>query len=112
MLHITVSGLSQPIINDRAAHIKSQIELHSPNKESYSLIAKVVNVGVALLVYGRDDGVARKVCDIQTQWTGSGPGYMGNKGAVGVRFRVSADDDGLGEVFTYELNIFYIEITL
>jgi len=60
-----------------------------------------VNVGVALLVYGRDDGVARKVCDVQTQWTGCGPGYMGNKGAVGVRFRVSADDGGVGEVFTY-----------
>lgn len=99
-IYQTVSGLSKPVINERVSHIKSQIEAHAPNNESYSLIAKVVNVGVALLVYGRDDGVARKVCDVQTQWTGSGPGYMGNKGGVGVRFRVSADDGGVGEVFT------------
>jgi hypothetical protein len=95
-----VSGLSKSVISERDAHIKSQIEMHSPAKESYSLIAKVVNVGVALLVYGRDDGVARIVCDVQTQWTGSGPGYMGNKGAVGVRFRVPANG-GVGEIFTY-----------
>lgn len=96
-----VSGFSRPVINAREAHIKSQIEMHSPNKESYSLIAKVVNVGVALLVYGRDDGIARTVCDVQTQWTGSGPAYMGNKGAVGARFRVPAADGGVGEIFTY-----------
>jgi hypothetical protein len=89
------------VINDRDVLIKSQIEMHAPNKESYSLIAKVVNVGVALLVYGRDDGVARTVCDVQTQWTGSGPAYMGNKGAVGARFRIPAADGGVGEVFTY-----------
>ena len=65
------------------------------------LIAKVVNVGVALLVYGRDDGVGRVVKDVQTQWTGCGPAYMGNKGAVGVRFRVPAADGGVGEVYTY-----------
>lgn len=65
------------------------------------MIAKVVNVGVALLVYGRDDGIARTVCDVQTQWTGTGPVYMGNKGAVGARFRIPADDGGVGEIFTY-----------
>ena len=30
----------------------------------------------------------------------NGPAYMGNKGAVGVRFRVQAKDGGLGEVYT------------
>ncbi|KIM79740.1 hypothetical protein PILCRDRAFT_98152 [Piloderma croceum F 1598] len=100
-LHLGLSGFSRPVINEREAHIKSQIEMHSPNKESYSLIAKVVNVGVALLVYGRDDGIARTVCDVQTQWTGSGPAYMGNKGAVGARFRVPAADGGVGEIFTF-----------
>jgi hypothetical protein len=76
-------------------HILSQIEAHAPNKERYSLIAKVVNVGVALLIYGLDDGIARKVTDVRTQWIGCGPMYMGNKGAVGVRFCVDE------EVFTY-----------
>lgn len=81
-------------------HIRTQIESHAPNKESYSLVAKVVNVGVALLVYARDDTVARRVCDVQTQWTGSGPAYMGNKGAVGIRFRVVDRGSKVGEVFT------------
>jgi hypothetical protein len=88
------------VINNRDAHILSQIEANAPNKESYSLVAKVVNVGVALLVYAKDEGVARKVCDVQTQWTGCGPGYMGNKGAVGVRFCITEDGGGVGETFT------------
>lgn len=96
-----MSGLSKAVIEKRHALILSQIEAHAPNKERYSLIAKVVNVGVALLVYGRDDGVARKVCDVQTQWTGFGPLFMGNKGAVGVRFRICETDDDAGETYTY-----------
>ncbi|PCH37835.1 skeletal muscle/kidney enriched inositol 5-phosphatase [Wolfiporia cocos MD-104 SS10] len=100
-LHLGLSGLAGPVIESRNALILSQIEALAPNKERYSLIAKVVNVGVALLVYGRDDGVARRVCDVQTQWTGCGPAYMGNKGAVGVRFRVSDADGGAGEVYTF-----------
>ena len=95
-----MSGLSSKVIESRHALILSQIEQHAPNKEKYTLIAKVVNVGVALLVYGRDDGVGSRATDVQTQWTGCGPAYMGNKGAVGVRFRVPAQDGGVGEVFT------------
>jgi hypothetical protein len=89
------------VIEDRNTHILSQIEASAPNQERYTLIAKEVNVGVALLVYGRDDGVARKVTDVQTQWTGCGPVWMGNKGAVGVRFRVPGDNGETGETFTY-----------
>ncbi|KAJ3527448.1 hypothetical protein NM688_g8125 [Phlebia brevispora] len=100
-LHLGLSGLSGHVIENRNALILSQIEEHAPNKEKYTLIAKVVNVGVALLIYGRDDGVGRVVQDVQTQWTGCGPAYMGNKGAVGVRFRVPAADGGVGEVFTF-----------
>ncbi|KZT09661.1 skeletal muscle/kidney enriched inositol 5-phosphatase [Laetiporus sulphureus 93-53] len=100
-LHLGFAGLSSSVIDSRNALILSQIEAHAPNKERYSLIAKEVNVGVALLVYGLDEGVARTVCDVETQWTGCGPAYMGNKGAVGVRFRVPSEDDGLGEVYTF-----------
>jgi hypothetical protein len=95
-----VSGLSKSVIDNKNAHILSQIEAHAPNKEQYSLVAKVVNVGVALLVYAQDNGVARRVCDVQTQWAGCGPGFMGNKGAVGVRFRVAGRGSDIGEVFT------------
>lgn len=58
-------------------------------------------------MYGRDDGVARTICDVQTQWTGTGPAYMGNKGAVGVRFRVPGDEGAVGETFTWVLVIIY-----
>lgn len=96
-----VSGQSKSVINNRDALILSQIEAHTPSKDSYSLIAKVVNVGVALLVYGRDEGIARQTCDVETAWTGCGPAYMGNKGAVGVRFRVKAVEGTAGETYTY-----------
>ncbi|OSD08609.1 DNase I-like protein [Trametes coccinea BRFM310] len=100
-LHLGLSGLSKSVLDSRDALILSQIEKHAPNGERYTLIAKVVNVGVALLVYGRDDGVGRRACDVQTQWTGCGPLYMGNKGAVGVRFRVPGEDGSVGEVYTF-----------
>lgn len=58
-------------------------------------------MGIALLVYGRDTGVARRACDVQTTWTGCGPAFMGNKGAVGIRFRVTDTDGGIGETYTY-----------
>ncbi|KAF8623477.1 hypothetical protein AX15_006261 [Amanita polypyramis BW_CC] len=100
-LHLGFAGLSNSVIENRNDHILSQIEAHAPNEERYSLIAKQVNVGVALLVYGRDDGVARRVTDIQTQWTGCGPSWMGNKGAVGVRFRIPGENGEVGETFTF-----------
>lgn len=66
-------------------------------------MAKIANVGIALLVYARDDGVARRVTGVETAWTGSGFGYMGNKGAVGIRFHVTDDTTPTsgGEIFTY-----------
>ncbi|KAI0301999.1 inositol polyphosphate phosphatase [Russula brevipes] len=100
-LHQGLAGRSSGVIQDRNALILSQLEAHAPNGERYSLVAHAVNVGVALLVYALDDGVSRHVRDVQTQWTGCGPAYMGNKGAVGVRFRVQAKDGGLGEVYTF-----------
>jgi len=99
-LHLGFSGFSKSVIEDRNALILSQIEAHAPKGEKYSLVAKIVNVGVALLVYIRDDRFPR-VADVQTQWTGSGPAYMGNKGAVGVRFRLAAEDGGIGETYTF-----------
>lgn len=101
----TVAGRSKAVIDERDVHIRTQIEAHS--KESYSLIAKAVNVGVALLVYAKDDAIARRVCDVQTQWTGSGPAYMGNKGAVGIRFRVTDHGSKAGEVFTLVCSYFF-----
>ena len=90
-----MTGLSRPVVRSRDALIRSQIEAHAPNNESYTLVAKAVNVGVALLVYARGDTVGARVRDVQTQWASCGPGWMGNKGSVAVRFRV---DD---EVYTF-----------
>ncbi|TFY74184.1 hypothetical protein EWM64_g9827 [Hericium alpestre] len=100
-LHLGLAGLSRTVTESRSALILSQIEAHAPNKESYSLVARIVNVGVALLVYAKDDGIARHVRNVETSWTGCGPLYMGNKGAVGVRFRVAPDPDSPGEVYTF-----------
>ncbi|KAG7447983.1 inositol polyphosphate phosphatase [Guyanagaster necrorhizus] len=100
-LHLGLSGFSKSVIDHRNAHILAQLEAHAPNKERYALIAKVVNVGVALLVYGKDEGIAKTVCDVQTSWTGCGPLYMGNKGAVGVRFRAPGENGSVGEVYTF-----------
>ena len=87
-------------MDTRTALILSQIEQHSPQKERYTLVARAVNVGVALLVFARDAGIASRIKDVQTQWAGCGPLYMGNKGAVGVRFRVEDKNGAVGEVYT------------
>ncbi|KAH9945900.1 Endonuclease/exonuclease/phosphatase [Epithele typhae] len=100
-LHLGLAGISKSVLESRHSLILSQIEAHAPNKERYTLIAKTVNVGVALLVYGRDDGIGRRACDVQTQWSSCGPAYMGNKGAVAVRFRVPGEGGGVGETFTF-----------
>lgn len=71
-----VSGLSRSVITNRDALIRSQIEAHVPNKERYTLVAREVFVGVALLVYARDSGIGRRVCDVQTNWTGCGPAWL------------------------------------
>ena len=96
---ITVAGLSKNVVENRNSLLLSQIEARAPNEEKYALVAKVVNVGVALLVYILDEHFAR-VTDVHTSWTGCGPAYVGNKGAVGVRFRLADKDDGLGETLT------------
>ena len=95
----SVAGLSKSVIENRNSLLLSQIEARAPNQEKYSLVAKVVNVSVALLVYILDEHFAR-VTDVQTSWTGCGPAYAGNKGAVGVRFRLPGKDGGLGETLT------------
>ncbi|KZT35053.1 DNase I-like protein [Sistotremastrum suecicum HHB10207 ss-3] len=100
-LHLAFAGLSRSILDSRTTLIQSQIEKYAPNGERYTLVARAVNVGVALLVFARDDTLGRRICDVQTQWTGCGPLWLGNKGAVGVRFRAKALDGGEGEIYTF-----------
>jgi len=65
-------------------------------------VAKIVNVGIALLVYARDEEIGPRIQDVQTSWTGCGPIWMGNKGAVGVRFRLAGQgEEDVGETFTF-----------
>ena len=99
MSSFPVAGLSKGVIENRNSLLLSQIEASAPNKEKYSLVAKVDHVAVALLVYILDEHFAR-VADVHTSWTGCGPAYIGNKGAVGVRFRLASEDGGLGETLT------------
>lgn len=105
ILVLLVTGLSKGVIDSRDELLRSQIEKHNSTAGehiAYTLVAKVVNVGVALLVYARDRGIGQRICDVQTAWTAFGPGWMGNKGAVGVRFRVSSGFGAEGgEIMTF-----------
>jgi len=94
--------------------ILSEIEKHNGGAR-YTLVASIVNVGVALLVFARKDGplsgngeddggIADRITEVQTQWTGCGPCFLGNKGAVGVRLAVkprSSSSSSEEEVFTF-----------
>jgi hypothetical protein len=95
----------------RTALILSEIEKHHGGAR-YTFVASVVNVGVALLLYARLDsegdeeggGIADRISDVQTQWTGCGPCFLGNKGAVGVRIWVNSpggSDRSDPEIFTF-----------
>lgn len=96
-----MAGFTHKIFQAHDELVRSQIEAHAPKGERYTLVARVVNVGVALLVYVRDEQLSQRIRDVQTQWTGCGPGWMGNKGAVGVRFRLEeTEGKGVGEIFT------------
>jgi len=100
-LHLGLAGLSKAVLDSRHSLILSQIEAHAPNNEPYSLVAKIANVGIALLVFARDDGIAKAITKVQTQWTGTGPAFMGNKGAVGIRFQASRCEDEPPETYTF-----------
>ena len=97
-----VTGRSGPLLNSRDKLIRTTIEEH--HKTPYSLVTKIANVGVAMLVYAKDEenGVARRIRDIETQWSSCGPLWLGNKGAVGVRFRVLDSSDSIfpTEIYT------------
>ena len=90
-----VAGLSKSVIENRNS-ILSQIETNAPNDEKYSLVAKVVHFGVALLVYVWDERFAR-VEDVQTAGSGCEHAYLGNKGVLSVRFRLVGEDGRLGD---------------
>ncbi|KAG9019560.1 hypothetical protein FRB90_000468 [Tulasnella sp. 427] len=99
-LHLGFTGRSRHVVDSRNRLILKEVQAHGGGE--YSLVARSVNVGVALLVYARDAGIGRRITDVQTSWTGCGPLWMGNKGAVAVRFRVEAEEDGAAdEVFTF-----------
>jgi hypothetical protein len=97
------------VILSRISLILSEIEKHNDGAR-YTLVASVVYVGIALLVYAKcdsEDGhpsIADRISDVQTQWTGCGPCYLGNKGAVGVRINVRTHHESGGkeeEIYTH-----------
>ncbi|KAF8758383.1 mitochondrial carrier family [Rhizoctonia solani] len=72
-LHLGLTGLSKGVVASRDELLRSQIEKHNSSSGehvAYTLVAKAVNVGVALLIYARDHGVGQRICDVQTAWTG------------------------------------------
>ena len=98
-LHLGLTGLSRGIVDSRNALILKEIQAHTGTE--YSLVARAVYAGVALLVYANDDGIAKRIDTVQTSWTGFGPIYMGNKSAAAIRFRVRASSSDVSdETFT------------
>ena len=101
-LVLLVTGLSHSIIQSRDALIRAEIEKH--NKIPYELVGKIVSVGVAMLVYAKNDehGIAQRIRNVETEFTSLGPLWLGNKGAVGLRFRLldESNPHSPGEIYT------------
>lgn len=97
-LHLGFTGLSRPVMDTRNDLILN--ELRKYFSVEYTAVVRSVYVSMALLVYARDDGIARRIQNVQKSWTGCGPLYLGNKGAVGVRFAVKGEAGGADEIFT------------
>ncbi|KZO97869.1 inositol polyphosphate phosphatase [Calocera viscosa TUFC12733] len=105
-LQLGLAGFSGSVLSTRDALIRDQLEknlsLSSSEPQKYSLVAKYARVGIALLVYAREGTVSGRIRDVQVRGVGCGHMGMGNKGAVGVRFRLSPEDgEGEGEIFTF-----------
>ncbi|KZT56412.1 skeletal muscle/kidney enriched inositol 5-phosphatase [Calocera cornea HHB12733] len=105
-LQLGLAGFSGSVLSTRDDMIRDQLEKNlsqgASEPQKYSLMAKHARVGIALLVYAREGTVAGRVRDVQIRGVGCGQLGMGNKGAVGVRFRLGPDDgDGEGEIFTF-----------
>ncbi|KAG9035280.1 hypothetical protein FRB95_011575 [Tulasnella sp. JGI-2019a] len=98
-LHLGFTGLSRTVMDSRNELILRELQKYAGTP--YTSVARSVFVGVAVLVYAKDDGIARRIDDVQTSWTGCGPLYLGNKGAVGVRFRVKGSDELNDETYTF-----------
>ncbi|KAG8929863.1 hypothetical protein FRC02_004989 [Tulasnella sp. 418] len=101
-LHLGLTGLSKSVIASRNSLILGELERHHEGA-NYVLVKSAVNVGVALLVYARADkegAMADRISNVQSTWTGCGPLWMGNKGAVGIRFRAKGSS-GAWETFTF-----------
>lgn len=94
-------GLTRVALDQHDEQLKSSIEEHvatsssSKERETYTLMAKKVLGGIALLVYTRDSTVTGKVADVRVAHAACGiAGLMGNKGGVGVRITLDDDEDG------------------
>lgn len=90
--HLALLGLTQVALDAHDHLILQAIESHAGGKETYTLLAKSVLGGIAILVYGRDQTVTSKVVDVRVAKAACGIGrLMGNKGAVGVRVVLDLD---------------------
>lgn len=122
-LHLSLLGFTNEALNKHDYKLKAAIESHAEivnstsnstnstterigEKETYTLLAKKVLGGIALLVYGRDKTITNKVVDVRVATAGAGVfGLMGNKGAVGVRISVDQFGEGEDEDETRKENI-------
>lgn len=99
--HLALLGLTKTALDLHDHKIKEAIERHtstdssSATDETYTLMAKKVLGGIALLVYTRDKTVTSKVVDVRVATAACGiANLMGNKGGVGVRIAMAGEGEG------------------
>lgn len=100
--HLALMGLTRVALDEHDQQLKNSIEEHvasnstskSSDRETYTLMAKKVLGGIALLVYTRDSTTTGKVVDVRVAHAACGiGGLMGNKGGVGVRITLDDQED-------------------
>ncbi|SCV69067.1 BQ2448_2087 [Microbotryum intermedium] len=96
-LHLALVGLSRTALDQHDHQIQSEIEQHTSSngeRETYTLMAKQVLGGIALLVFTRDATVTNQVVDVRVATVACGIfRRMGNKGGVGVRITLDSEGD-------------------
>jgi phosphatidylinositol-bisphosphatase len=101
-LHLSLSGLTKTALDLHDYKLKEAVERYAAvtgasekkGRETYTLMAKKVLGGIALLVYTRDRTVTSRVVDVRVATAACGMfKVMGNKGGVGVRIVLDDEED-------------------
>ncbi|GAA5900550.1 phosphoinositide 5-phosphatase INP54 [Sporobolomyces salmoneus] len=98
-LHLALAGFTSTALDLHEDKIKLAIERTHTKTEAggggttYSLISRKSLGGIALLVYSSDQTLTSRLQEVRVATAGCGVfGFMGNKGAVGIRFSLKGEE--------------------